>query len=293
MAACPRCARPLARAGPRCLYCGADLPPAEAPGAAPTAPTAPAAAADPRTLLVVDQRGAPAAALAAALGLSSLEAARRAERGGYHLLRVAAPPAARDEAARLAAAGLRSVLIDEAAAREAAQPRHVDGGRRVEDVFALRVDGRELGVPTRDLLLVVRGPIQREYQSLPAARARVRTATLEPGYRFHLHRHAGGAPLELDPGDFAFTDVADAFAPSLLVMSRWFDALSPSVEVDDEFRRLPPALGAADAGAAGAVGAAAALRPPRRREAPLVLDNLAQFRFYSAWRGLVERAPRA
>jgi hypothetical protein len=74
------------------------------------------------------------------------------------------------------------------------------------------------------------------------------------------------------------------------VMSRWIDALASSVEVDDEFRRVPPALGAAEDGAAGAVGAAAALRPPRRRDAPLLLDNLAQFRFYSAWRGLVAKA---
>jgi hypothetical protein len=290
MPSCPRCARPAALAAPRCLYCGAEMPRGDAPAAALPVPSA---ADEARTLVVVDLQGAPTPALVAALGLSPVEAARRAERGGFHLLRVARPEAARDEAARLAAAGLRSLLVDEAAAREAARPRRARGGQCPDRVFALQVDGRELEVRPQDLLLVVRGAIQREYQSLPAGRRQVRTATLEPGYRFHLHVHAGGPPLELDPGDFSFTDAQDALAPSQLVLSRWIDALAPAVEVDDHFRRVPPALGAADDGPAGAVGAAAALAPPRRRDAPLVLDNLAQFRFYSAWRGLVERARRA
>jgi hypothetical protein len=61
--------------------------------------------------------------------------------------------------------------------------------------------------------------------------------------------------------------------------------------VDDEFRRLPPALAPA-APSGGALGMVETLRAPRASDAPLVLDNLAQFRFYSAWRGLVERQRR-
>ena len=63
--------------------------------------------------------------------------------------------------------------------------------------------------------------------------------------------------------------------------------------VDDGFRRISPAL----APAAPAAGAAARLEDALRTSAarpPAILDNLAQFRFYSAWRGAVERrcAPR-
>jgi hypothetical protein len=63
---------------------------------------------------------------------------------------------------------------------------------------------------------------------------------------------------------------------------------------DDGFRRLPPALAPTteepDAGLAGA----ARPRPRRGRDAlaPVILDNLAQFRFYSAWRGAIERRRR-
>jgi hypothetical protein len=61
--------------------------------------------------------------------------------------------------------------------------------------------------------------------------------------------------------------------------------------VDDAFRRLPPAL--APAPPAGGRLARAGETP--REGAPKeggVLDNLAQFRFYSAWRGAAERLVR-
>jgi hypothetical protein len=66
------------------------------------------------------------------------------------------------------------------------------------------------------------------------------------------------------------------------------------VPTDDHFRRLPPALGAASPEAGGALGAAAGLSGARGRhkDAPQILDNLAQFRRYSAWRGAVERRRR-
>jgi hypothetical protein len=286
MSACPRCARPAAVAGPRCLYCGAALPDAAVTAKPPPSASPP----EPRMLVIADARDAPAAALAAALGLTPLEAVRRAERGTLHLLRVASPAAARDDAARLGASGIRTWLVDEDEARAAARPRLARGGRLVDGVLSLQVDGATVEVGAGDVLLVVRGPIQREYQSTPARR-RVRAATLEGGYRVHLHRRPGGAPLELDPGDFEFTEPDDAHAPSLLVVSRWADTLAAHAPVDDEFRRLPPALAPA-APSAGALGMVETLRPTRASDAPLVLDNLAQFRFYSAWRGVVERQRR-
>jgi hypothetical protein len=64
--------------------------------------------------------------------------------------------------------------------------------------------------------------------------------------------------------------------------------------VDDGFRWLPPALAPAAPGAHG--GTRPGLPAPTgrgAREGALVLDNLAQFRFYSAWRAAVERLRRA
>jgi hypothetical protein len=285
MPACPRCARSAAVSSPRCLYCGAPLPLDPSPPQTPAVTPPP-----PRTLVIVDAQGAPPGALAGALGLSSLEATRRSERGGLYLLRAMAMADAREEAARLGAGGIRTWLVDEVDVREAARPRLVRGGRHAGDALALQVDGTAVEVRPTDLLLVVRGPIHREYQSTPTRR-RVHAATLEGGHRVHLHLLAPGPPLELDPGDFEFTDAADAFAPSLLAVSGWVEALQARAPMDDEFRRLPPALGAA-APAGGALAMVEALRPARTSDGPLVLDNLAQFRFYSAWRGLVERQRR-
>jgi hypothetical protein len=239
----------------------------------------------PRTLVVVEAQGAPVDVLARALGLSALEAQGRAERGGLHLLRVAAPDAAREEGARLQAAGLAAWLLDEAAVRAAARPRFVRGGSRAGGGLRLVAADAPIDIRAEEVRLVVRGPIQREYQTLPG-RVKVRAATLEPGYRVHLHLRDDAPPLEIDPGDFAFTDPADAGSSSLIAIARWVEELR--APLDDEFRRRPPALGAA-APAAGALSLVEALRPVRAKDAPLVLDNLEQFRFYSAWRGLVER----
>jgi len=287
MPACPRCARPLALAGPRCLYCGTAVPDAVAPAA--SAPT-PVPDLPERTLVVVDVRAAPAEALAAALGLSRFEAARRAERGGYHLHRIAAAGAAEEEARRLAAAGLGAWLVPEAEARDAARPRPVRGGSWEAGILTLDVDADTLRISGPELLLLVRGPIVREYQSVPK-RQRVRAATLEGGHRVHLHLVAEGPPLELDPGDFAFTGGAGQFGPSLLTVLGWVESLRAHAPLDDDFRRLPPAL-APEVWSKGALGVVEALRPSRRDGAPLVLNNLAQFRFYSAWRAIVERRRR-
>jgi hypothetical protein len=240
-----------------------------------------------RTLIVLDLRGAPAAALAAALGLSAFEAARRAERGGYHLHRIASPAGAEEDARRLAQAGLRAWLLPEAEVRSAVRPRLVRGGRWDGDALDLEVEDGRMRLNGTMLLLVVRGPIVREYQSVPK-RQRVRVATLEGGHRIHLHLRTAGPPLEIDPGDFGFAEGGGHVAPSLMVVAGWVEALRGHAPVDDEFRRFSPAL-APEAASPGALGVVEALRPSRGEDAPLVLDNLAQFRFYSAWRGLVER----
>jgi hypothetical protein len=63
--------------------------------------------------------------------------------------------------------------------------------------------------------------------------------------------------------------------------------------LDGGFRRVPPALGPAEPEPRGAVAAAGTLgfasRPQGKQEGPVVLDNVAQFRFYSGWRAAVQR----
>jgi hypothetical protein len=246
-----------------------------------------------RSLVVLELHAAPPEALAAALGLSPLEAARRTEHGGFHLHRVAAPEEAGAEARRLAATGLVAWLIPEAEMLALTLPRLVRGGGLVAGALVLEAGGETVRVGSADLMLVVRGPIVRQYQPGPDVK-RLRTATLEDGYRFHLHLATEGAPLELDPGDFEFAPRVAAYGSSRLVIAGWLDELRAGAPLDDDFRRQPPAL-APETVARGALGMVEALRPSAARGVSerLVLDNVAQFRAYSALRTIVERRRRA
>jgi hypothetical protein len=164
------------------------------------------------------------------------------------------------------------------------------GGECTGGKLRLRSAGRTLEVAGEELLLVVEGPIQREYQSRPVERRKWQTATLDPSHRFHLHRRSDTRPVELDPGNFAFGPRGTVAGSSLLEIKAWIGEVAAQVKVDDGFRRLPPALSPA----APEEGAAASFRGAgpglaRSKEAPEILDNVAQFRFYSGWRAAVER----
>jgi hypothetical protein len=243
----------------------------------------------PRLLVLAHIGDADPEALARALGLAAADAAHRVRRGGWQLLRIAEPAAAREEHARLGEAGLVAVLVPEAEVRLSARPVVALGGERNGPELSLRTTEGPVRVEASRLVLAVQGPIAREYQTSQEVK-RARLATLESGYRFHLHRKGEGRPVELDPGAFDFGSRA-AGASSLLQLSAWVQELTRGVLVDDAFRRLPPELGVAEPAATGPLSAADALgaRAAVRGEAALVLDNLRQFRFYSAWRGAVER----
>jgi hypothetical protein len=300
MDSCPVCHRPLAVARATCVYCGAPLGPAAAtPGAPEAAPAPadagapPAAVADtvPRSLVVLEVEGARAGALADALALPSYEVALLVRRGGFHLHRVLEADAAEEEAARLATFGVRVFVVPEAEAR--VRPLRALGGERAEGVLTLRTEEEPVTLRRGGLLLVVQGPITREYQP-SARRRRVDTARLDEGYRVHLHPHDPAArPVEVDATTFEF-------GPSLkgsgrIELDLWVEEILGSAPCDGGFRRLPPALGPAEPEPKGAVAAAGTLGLAARRDAkgreggPVVLDNVAQFRFYSGWRAAVQR----
>ena len=289
----------MARAS--CLYCGAPLP-AESVAAAALAATkvreasplgattAPVGTeADERHLLVLEVGGQEAVVLERALGLAPFEAEMRLRRGGLQLHRRGPKAELREEAKRLEDAGLTVFRMSEAEARLRAIP--VTGGRQENDRLHLRSEEGALAVAASDLLLIVRGPIRREYQAREIERKKPYTATLQEGYRFHLHRRLDPRPVEIDPASFAFGAEVPLTGSSLLELQAWLEALGESVPVDDGFKRLPPALGAAaeERGSLVALPGRRSSGVPSRRDAPLVLDNVAQFRFYSGWRAVIER----
>ncbi len=292
MPLCPACARPVAVARPRCLWCGAELPAefgSDAEQSAREITRAPVAAAAEtetetaarRLLLVLELGGTAPDVLARPLGLSLFEAKQRAARGGFELLRTVPGTQAEELAATLRKAGLTVFLIPEAEARRA--PTTVRGGGFEDGLLRLRTEKGEAALGREDLLLVVRGPIAREYQT-PAALPRFRTASLTGGYRVHLHLRRDEPPLELDPGNFEFGFTSRQ--SSLLELGLWLESLG--APTDDTFKKLAPALAPAAKEGTGVTAATRAL-VRTAGEGALVLDNVGQFRLYSGWRGAVER----
>lgn len=313
---CPACARPLAVARPTCLYCGAPLP-AEAVArveAARRASNAAAAAPDgaapglrltleaalgptrddarpARAIVVAEMTRADPAALGRALGLAAYDAGQRVRRGGWQLLRVGSAPSA-DEAAALAAAGARLEVLSGDDVRAAERPFVALGGSLSGGRLELRCAEARVTLAAGDLLLVVRGPIaRRAHGQERVTRLRPFAAHPEPGLCVHLHRRGDPRPLELHPQTFEFGPGGAPAGAAVVALRRWIEALAAGAPIDEGFRHVTPALGPAQPEAHPAAVAIDALRGARRgaREARGGLDNLAQFRFYSAWRATVER----
>jgi hypothetical protein len=283
-------------AGTRCVYCGAPLP-KEAVGQATTEP---AAGAD-RLLVVVDLGSGAEEDAARALGLSLFDLRQLSPRGNLHLHRVLPPDEARVEASLIADLGLRVVLVSESDVRRAASPLVVRGGRWAEGVLHAQTARGPLRLCRDDVLLLVQGPIVRERQVAPEVAdlrnlrrlRRVHTASLTQGYRYHLHRRSEPVPVEIDPLAFELGAAAPSSSSSDRRLAERVADLAAGAAVDDTFRRQVPALGPAsgpsDAPFGGPVPSGRAAGRGKQSAAQL-LDNVAQFRFHSAWRGLVERA---
>jgi hypothetical protein len=285
-----------------CLYCGSELPPDLVPAAAPEkgasssgVPLAPPSAGEtgsslPRVLIVVHLESATAQMLASAFGLSTYEADLLARRGGFHLHRILGADVAEDEASRLRTEGLTVEMLPESEVRS--QPLRALGGERQEGRLELRTEEGELTLPREEILIIIRGPIARQYQSA-YRRRRVEVASLDEGFRVHFHRHTQHRPIEIDAGNFEFGFAVTG--STRLELDAWVDAIGHGVPCDDGFRRLPPAFGIAAPETKGPLAAAASLSRTRRGDEAhgegdsVVLDNAAQFVFYSAWRAALER----
>jgi hypothetical protein len=287
---CPGCGRAAASSRSTCLYCGTPLP-GRTPGVLPVPPPAapPPPLAD-RAVVVLDLRQVDADRLADALGLAPYDARQRATTGGYQMHRALPEREAEAEAARLSAAGLAAMVVPAAEAAERGRPVLVHGGGPQPEALALQTAEGPVLLRGPDVFIVVRGPITREYQ--PGAEVRrVRTATLEGGHRLHLHRRSSPRPLEVDPLAFDFGDEPQTSLSSLLTVLEWIAALAPQAPTDDGFRRLTPALGPSAGPGGGRLAAASVLDASRGaglRDGPQPLDNVGQFRAYSAWRAAVE-----
>lgn len=288
----------MAVARARCLYCGAELPEGLVPaGPAEGSPTLFGSlvpleeGAEPkRVLIVLDITSAHADRLAEALDLSAYEADLLARRGGFHLHRILDPDLAEGEAERLRAVGIEVEFLPESEVR--AQPLRALGGERGPDLFDLRTEEGPLTLGHREIILVVRGVIARQYQP-SYKRRRVDVASLEEGFRVHFHRRSNPRPVEIDAANFEFGLAATG--SSRLELDAWVERLGDDLPRDDGFRLLPPAFGVAAAEAKGPLAAATSLRGTTRGSdanrdgESVILDNVQQFIFYSAWHWALAR----
>jgi hypothetical protein len=285
---CPACGRKVAVARAECLYCGASLGRGlDVPVAADAAPSEAAKVAD-RVLVLLDAGSTAPELLAGALSLSSYEAGLVGRRGGLHLVRAVASDAAAAEAERLRALGAIPLLVPEAEVR--ARPILCLAGERQPSGLLLRTGQGSVTLAPGEAFLVVSGPITREYQPT-AERRRIATARLEEGFRVHVHRRGADRPLEIDALNL---EVGFAATGSVrLEIEAWLDAVAAGAPRDTGFSRLPPVLGAAEPDPRGALAAAGSLAAAAHGRAgderALVLDNVAQFRFYSGCLAAVAR----
>lgn len=294
-------------ARPTCVYCGAALPKGTVEEAAlaaqrvlesktliglETAAKGADSARPARRYLVIDTTGASAEALARACSISAWEARLWQAASRYRLLRISDEPPDGPTESELRGNGVTPVVIPEDVVARARRPMTVETldlsvtplrGHLVEDPEAAVVP-RDL--PEDEIVLIVSAPIKRE-KVRDAAISRVRQdRRLDDGYLVHLHFREESRPWEIDPRRTGYQGPgpASAHMRTLELVRR----LAVNTSHDEGFKNLVPALapgvdprtelpGMKDARSAG--------KEPKT----VILDNVAQFREYSAWRAAVER----
>jgi hypothetical protein len=249
-----------------------------------------------RRYVIIDTSAAGAEAIASACSVSVWEARQWQAACVFRLVRVSAEPADGPLERRLKDQGLSFFVVPEddvARSRIPVLLESIDLSK-VPARCSLRPDpeaapvGRDL--PESELALIVSAPIKREkVKDSPSPKKAVDTR-LEDAWVVHLHLRSEARPWEIDPRRTGYerAGLASAHMSTMELVRR----LSASVPHDETFKNMVPALspGIDPVGDLAALKAPTrtAGKPPRR----LVLDNLAQFREYSAWRGAIERARR-
>ncbi|MEO8360203.1 MAG: hypothetical protein ABI672_09255 [Vicinamibacteria bacterium] len=308
---CPSCGRPIAMARPTCVYCGAKLSVELLDEAASAArrvlqsrslagleKAAKGASPDQvwRRYLILDTKDVSVESVAKACSASTWEARQWQAASRYRLLKVTTETDAPIESA-LRDRSLPFFALSEevvAAARSPLLLEAVDSVSALLRVtFRAEADGRSQtrDIRNEDIAILLSAPIRREKVKEATASRRAQPETrLEDAWLMHLHLKDEPRPFELDPRRVAFEGggLASAHMRSLELLRR----LAADVPHDEAFKNTVPAL---SPGSDPLIDLASLKTPQKSgaKEAKLVvLDNVAQFREYSAWRGAVEKARR-
>jgi hypothetical protein len=299
----------MARAN--CLYCGAALS-AEAQEAAARAAervqktrslanleaVARSAGRDepPKRYVVIDTTVAGVEAIAEACGVSAWEARQWQAASRYRLVRVSTEPADGPLESGLRARGLRVLIVPGETVMRSRTPIPLESIDPVAVPAQCTVREDAEAPPARkalreeDLTLIVSAAIKRERVKDQTSRRPLVDTRLEDAWLVHLHIKGEARPWEIDPRRTAYegAGLASAYMQTLELVRR-LQALAPH---DEAFKNVVPAL---SQGADPFSGLESfATTPPKKSKEPkvVVLDNVAQFREYSAWRGAIEITQR-
>lgn len=305
---CPACTRPVAMARPTCVYCGAVLPEETleeasfaaqrvlrsktlldlenaARGAEPARP--------PRRYLVIDTTSVSAEALALGCSISEWETRQWRAASRYRLLRISDGSQDGPLESQLRESGVTPLAIPEDVVARARRPMTVE----TLDLSATPVlrahlveEPDEAVVPKdvreEDIVLMVSGSIKRE-KVREAVASRLRAdGRLDDGYLVHLHLKGEARPWEIDPGRTGYQGAGptSAYMRTLELVRR----LAASISHDEGFKNVVPAL-SPGVDPLTDLSAMRDSRPRSKESKTVILDNVAQFREYSAWRAAVER----
>lgn len=306
---CPACARPIATARPTCVYCGAPLSKdaleqaalagkrvlqveelinleAAARGAVPDQPS--------RRYIVIDTADASVDRIASGCSVSAWEARQWQAASRYRLVKVTDEPSTRPLVVRLLGEGLVVRVIHADTVSRARSPIQIESidASRIPALCSLRHDSESPAVrrtlPEQDLGLIISAAITREKVREPASPSRVQDLRLEDALFVHLHIKGETRPWEIDPRRARFEGggLASGHMKTVQLVRR----LAEFAPHDESFKNQVPAL-AEGADPLSELAEPISARQPARKGARLVvLDNLSQFREYSAWRGTLALA---
>jgi hypothetical protein len=309
---CPACARPIAMARANCVYCGAALPAGAVEEAAKAArqvlqsKTLASLEAvsqgigrevPPRRYVILDTGAASLEAIAEGCSVSVWEARQWQAASRHRLVKVSTEPADGPLESSLIARGLNPIILPEAVVMRSRSPILLESiDASAEPPLATFRDDPDAPPARREvrpeeIVLIVSAPIKRQrVKDQVSARARVETR-LEDAWLVHLHLKGEPRPLEIDPlrTGYEGAGVTSAYMQTLEFVRR----LAATAPHDEAFRNMVPALSPGvdplrdlDALAGGA------RKKNDKDPKVVVLDNVAQFREYSAWRGALEGALR-
>ncbi len=309
---CPACARPIAMARANCVYCGAALSPADLEEATRAAQRilqtkslanleavsgGPAQESRPRRYVVIDTRAVQVETIASACGVSSWEARQWQAASRYRLVRISSEAADGPLESSLKAQGLRVLAVPDATVVRSRNPIPLESIDPLADPPQCTLREDPEAPPSRrvlregDLVLIVSASIRRERVKEEAPKRTPADTRLEDAWLVHLHFKGEPRPWEIDPLRTAYEGVglASAYMQTVELVRR----LSIAAPHDDAFKNMVPALspGADPLGGLESLASDAGKKKGKEPKV-VVLDNVTQFREYSAWRGAIEFAQR-